>query len=56
MRFNPPTKTTWAISALLIRAGVVLRLINIPVLSTFDFLLVTAGGVLLLLGTMMNKL
>ena len=56
MRFNPPTKSTWGISALLIRAGIVCRIITIPVLSDFSFLMVTAGGVLMLLGKMFSKL
>lgn len=56
MRFNPPRNVTWVTSALLILAGVVVRLLNIPVLNAFDFLLVTAGGVLLLLGTLLTKL
>lgn len=56
MRFNAPKNTTWLISFILIAVGIFLRLVHIPVASNFDFLLVTCGGVMLLLGTLFSKL
>ena len=56
MRFNAPKNTTWLISAILIALGIFLRLVNIPVASSFDFLLVTCGGIMMLLGTLFSKL
>ena len=56
MRFNAPKNSTWLISALLIAIGIFLRLVHIPVASNFDFLMVTCGGIMLLLGTLFSKL
>jgi len=56
IRFNPPRNITWLVSLVLIACGIVLKLLGVVIIQDLEFWLVAAGGILLLLGTLLTNL
>lgn len=56
MKLNAPKTVTWIICLALVVLGILGKLAVLPFLAGFAFWLVAAGGVLLILATMLKGL
>lgn len=56
MRLTPPTTGTFTLAVLAIVAGIGIRVGWVDVLGDYDFWLVTAGAVLMVLGVMFKRI
>ena len=54
MKLTPPTKLVFWISVILAGLGILGSLISIPVVSSYTFLLVAIGYILLFLGNLLK--
>ncbi len=52
MRLSPPKNASWVLAFLIGLLGIVAHYVEIPTVSDYDFWLVVAGFVLLLLATL----
>ena len=56
MRLNAPKRITWLISVALVVVGVLAKVIDLSVVTEYNFWIVTAGAVLLALATYLKGL